>query len=73
MISKIVNIEDVYSFLTDFYSCDYDDLPFFQKRNCVLWQPSGIRKFSLNYSPRILVNLLMREIGALLLDIINEL
>lgn len=30
-------------------------------------------EFSLNYSSRILVNLLMRGIGALLLDIINEL
>ena len=32
-----------------------------------------LKQDSLNYSPRILVNLLMRGIGAFLLDIINEL
>lgn len=45
MISKIVNIEDVYSFLTDFYSCDYDDLPFFKKGTVYSGSQAALENF----------------------------
>lgn len=45
MISKIVNIENVYSFLTSFYDCDYDELPFYKKGTVYSGSQAALENF----------------------------